>query len=129
VDLKAAHDFKRASATEAVGAAATAGVVAVGDAVEAGTGEALASDLGLALDRRTGEPIGDRLGEWVGVHGGTTRIGMVQQSIVRTPMTAGRDTWTIGTTIHRIGLMRTAMDRKAGREEKTRPAVNLRQAT
>jgi hypothetical protein len=127
-DLKADHGWSRVLATEAVGAAATVGAAAGGDVVEAGAGEVLASVL--ALEGRTGEPIGDRLGDWAGAHGGTTRIGTARQPMVRMPMAAGQDIWTIGTTIrHPIGLMRIMMDRKTGRVERTRRAVNLRRAT
>jgi hypothetical protein len=124
VDLKADPGSNRASEV------AGAGVVAGGDVVEAGAGEVLASGLALVLDRRTGEPTGDRRGDWAGIRGGTTRIGMARQPMVRMPMAAGQDIWTTGTTIrHRIGLTRTAMDRKTGRAETTRQAVNLRRAT
>jgi hypothetical protein len=126
VDLKADQGSNRASEV------AGAGVVAGGDVVEAGAGEVLASGLALVLvlDRRTGEPTGDRHGDWAGVRGGTTRIGMARQPMVRMPMAAGQDIWTTGTTIrHRIGLTRKAMDRKTGRPVTTRQAVNLRRAT
>ena len=128
MDLKADQGFNRVLGSEAVGAVVMAGVVAGGDVVGAGVGEVSAS--GLDLEGRTGEPIGDRRGDWAGVRGGTTRIGMARQPMVRMRMAAGQDIWIIGTTIrHPIGLTRIMMDRKTGRVERTRRAVNLRRAT